>query len=128
MSNCCCRPQYAVTAATTTDDVTALTVTPLLPTGGTNFCIKLCIPLGILPANTNQITLTDTATTATVLTLTQQNGNYVRSDSLRRFICKNSRSCCKIFEFTVFIGDDPEHATLCNRICPSAAVAPAGLT
>lgn len=118
MSNCC-KPQLNVIASSTTSTVgfVTLTVDKLWSTVGDNSCLKLCISRAMIPAaNTDRIQITDGTT---ILPAFQCNGNYLRADSLRSFLCKHARGCCAFFDFTIFKGNDPAHVTFCNKMCPS---------
>lgn len=117
----CCKPQLNVISVdTATAGLVILTVDKLLTSLGTNRDFKLCIARAMIPtANTGQIQLTDGTTTLDVFMC---NGNYLRADSLRTFLCRHACGCCPSFNFCCFIGNDPDHVTIFNRMCPSAFV------
>lgn len=118
----CCRPQQLhVISVTVTATLVTLTVDKLLTTVGDNSCFRICIDLAQIPAaNTGTISITDGTTTLVVL---QSNGNNLRADSLRQFLCRRAEGCCcRSFNFCAFKGNDPAHITLFHRFCPSAFV------
>lgn len=118
--NCFCRPQLHVISVTVTPTLVTLTTDKLLTTIGDNHCGRLCVDLAQIPAgSTAPISITDGTLTLTVL---RCDGNVLRADSLRRFLCRNARGCCPSFDLSVFRGIDPAHLTVFNRMCPSAAI------
>lgn len=122
MTDCCNRPhQFHVISVAATAALVTLTVDKLFTTMGVNEKFRLCIDLAQIPAaNTGTVSVTDGTTTLVVL---QPNGNNLRADSLRRFLCKNANGgCCRSFNFCAFRGNDPDHVTLFSRFCPSAFV------
>lgn len=118
--NCKCKPQLNVISAVDAAGTLTLTVDRLLTTLGSNTCFCLCISRAMIPAaSTSQVVITDGTTTDDVF---RCDGNFVRADSLRSFLCKNACGCCPAFNFNAFIGNDPDHITIFNRMCPSAFV------
>jgi len=119
----CCKPQpFVVTSVSTaTAGFVTLTVNRLFTSVGDNACIRICLLSGSIPANnTDQIQFTDGADT---LTAFRNDGNYLRADSLRNFL--NRRSCCRpcvSVTLCAFKGNDPDHITVFNRMCPSSFV------
>lgn len=118
MQKCCCGPRkLTVTSVVTTATTVTLTVSPLLDTTGDDSRVRLCVFKAQIPAaNTGQIIITDGTTT---LDAFMCNGNFLRADSLRTYICRNGRGeCCVVF-LDCCRGDDPDHITVFNRMCPS---------
>lgn len=117
----CCKPQFhVISSSTATAGFVTLTVDKALTLVGDDSCLRLCISRPMIPAaNTDRIQITDGTIT---LPAFMCNGNYLRADSLRTFLCRHARGCCEFFDFTVFRGDDPDHITFFNKMCPSAFV------
>lgn len=124
---CNCRPLYKVKSVAVTAGVVTLTVNRHFADIGQNALFRLCLPGGLLPeGNTGQVVITDG-----VLTFAAFNwrGDYLRADSLRRFICERCRlesggrrcreGCCLSVTLDAFRGGDPAHITVFNRMCPS---------
>lgn len=123
---CRCKPQLSVISvdAATAGTVT-LTVDKSFDAVGVNAPFRLCISAAMIPAaNTGQIVLTD-GTTALEAHLACT-GNYLRADSLKKFLCRNAGGCCPAFDFNVYRGNDPAQATFQHRLCPSAFAPTAG--
>lgn len=116
----CCKSQFVVTSASTaTAGFVTLTVNRAFDSIGDDAPFRLCIMKDQIPQNnTSQIQLTDG--TVTLVCYMSCTGNFLRADSLRRFLCRDADGCCCTFDFHCFRGDDPAHVTFLHRFCPSS--------
>lgn len=124
MNETCCKPCFTVIGVdTATAGFVTLTVNPALDNiAVNNTCFKLCLTSCMIPANnTDQIQITDGTTT---LPVRRCDGNFLRADSLRRFLLKKADCCCCVTVFLeAFRGNDDAHITIFNRMPRSSFVA-----
>ena len=120
----CCGPlyelvkMYTVRAVTVTPTLITLTVNRLFADLPQNAQFRLCIPHGVLPRNnTGVIMITDGVIT---LEVRGWQGNYLRADSLRQYVCKHTRRLCSTVVLSAYRGNDPAHVTIHNRMCASS--------
>lgn len=116
----CCEPLYTVVSVDSTTDTVTLTVNKLFNDIGQNAPFKCCINIAQVPEASNaRIVLTDGTFTYNCVYC---NGNYLRADSLRKFICKQTNSVqCGRYAFNCYRGSDTSHIMFFHRFCPSSS-------